>query len=48
MDFDLDESFDKEILKKNYHQQILNLFRPYVNNKFLPRYKNREQSDFRG
>ena len=35
LNFDLDESLDKNTLKENYHQQILNLFRPYVQGKIV-------------
>lgn len=29
-DFQVNESLDKQILKKSYHTQVLSLFRPYV------------------
>lgn len=48
LDFDLDEDYDKGTLKDNYHQQILNLFRPFISNKLAPRTYHREQSEHRG
>jgi hypothetical protein len=48
LDFDLDESLNKSDLKQSYNQQILNLFKPYVHNRIVPRpYRFREQSDYR-
>ena len=48
LNFELDETLDKNTLKSNYHQQILNLFRPYVQSKIVPRpYRLREPLDFK-
>ena len=42
----MNENHDKNVLKNNYHQQILHLFRPYVQNKIIPKpIKFRDYSD---
>lgn len=47
-DFEVNESLDKQILKNGYHNQVLSLFRPFVQSKLEQKaLKSRDYSDYK-